>query len=210
MQFILPPRERLKPNNAKDPLPHYFRPLLGHLYRQRLQIGLDLLPTTCNHILEVGVGSGILVPTLTAAYPNYTGVDLELASGLDTLVNPECAATFRTLDLLDPKAMENASFDAIACFSVLEHVQDSEGAARTLARLLKKGGTLVAGYPMVNPMMIAAFLTIGFSRIDDDHVSPPAKIHAALARHLTPVARVSIPPHLSIRASLYQCSAWTH
>jgi 2-polyprenyl-3-methyl-5-hydroxy-6-metoxy-1,4-benzoquinol methylase len=210
VRFILPPREHIHANNEKDPLPYYYKPLLGPLYRQRLQIGLDMFPRSCEHILEIGVGSGILIPTLTAHCKAYTGVDLELAAGLQSLVNPKCSATFQTLDLLDPKAFENKSFDVIACFSVLEHIEDSDAAARSLARLLSRGGTLITGYPMVNRLMNAAFTAIAYHKIENDHVSTPAKIHAALARHLTLTQRVSIPRWMPISTALYQCSAWTH
>ena len=67
-------------------------------------------------------------------------------------------------------------YDAVVCFSVLEHIADSAGAARGLARVLAPGGTLVCGYPMVSALMTRAFSLIGFKGIDDHHVSPPAKI----------------------------------
>jgi len=210
MRFILPQRERIHANNHKDPLPYYYKPFLGGLYQDRLQIGLDLFPSPCDNILEIGVGSGILIPTLTAHHKYYTGVDLELAKGLESLVNPGCMANFQTMDLLDPRALGDRTFDAIACFSVLEHIEDSDGAARNLARLLSKGGTLVTGYPMVNRLMHAAFSAIAYHSIEDDHVSTPAKIHAALAKHLKLVNRAAIPRWSTITTALYQCSAWTH
>ena len=59
---------------------------------------------------------------------------------------------------------------------MLEHIADSRGAARGLARSLAPGGTLVCGYPMVSGLMSRAFTMIGYKNIDDDHVSAPAKI----------------------------------
>ena len=46
MKLALPAAGRLKPNNEHDPLPYYYRPLLGWLYRKRLQMGLDLVLRT--------------------------------------------------------------------------------------------------------------------------------------------------------------------
>jgi SAM-dependent methyltransferase len=189
-------------------------------------MGLDLLPAGGRRVLEIGVGSGVLVPTLTRHFPAYVGTDLELAPGLASLVAPGCDARFETADLLAWKDASRAatspevlaspspslapeSFDAIVCFSVLEHIADAAGAARGLARLLARGGTLVTGYPMVSPLMSRLFSLIGFSGIDDHHVSPPARIHAALARELSLRARVAFPPLAPIPAALYQCSAWT-
>jgi SAM-dependent methyltransferase len=209
IRFELPPPGTLTPNNADDPLPYYYHPWVGWLYRHRLQMGLDFLPERGQRVLEVGVGSGVLVPTLTRHFASYTGTDLTLAPDLPRLVTPGCEAEFRRADLLRDGDLPDAHFDAIVCFSVLEHIADAGGAARSLARALAPGGTLVTGYPMVNPLMTRAFAAIGFRTIDDHHVSPPARIAAALGRVLTPVARAAFPPRAPIAAALYQCTAWT-
>ncbi|HTA21527.1 MAG TPA: class I SAM-dependent methyltransferase, partial [Polyangia bacterium] len=146
----------LRPNDAHDPLPYYYHPWVGWLYRHRLQMGLDLLPSGGRRVLEIGVGSGVLVPTLTARYPEYTGTDLTLAPGLAAHVAPGCQATFRQADLLRDGDLPADHYDAIVCFSVLEHIRDADGAARGLARALAPGGTLVTGYPMVSRLMTRA------------------------------------------------------
>jgi len=208
VRLQLPPEGVLQPNDADDPLPYYYNRWVGWLYRLRLQMGLDLLPAGGDRVLEVGVGSGVLVPTLTGRYRAYTGTDLTLAPGLEALVAPGCRAEFRRADLLADD-LPAAGFDAIVCFSVLEHIADSRAAARGLARALAPGGTLVCGYPMVSALMTRAFSLIGYKGIDNHHVSPPAKIAAALAEVLTPVTRVAFPPAAPVPAALYQCSAWT-
>src|SRR4051794_34390054 len=212
IRLELPSRGVLKPNDADDPLPYYYHPWVGWLYRHRLQMGLDFLPDVPGRrgrVLEVGVGSGVLVPTLTRHYAEYTGTDLTLAPGLDALVAPGCRADFRSADLLRDDDLPAGHYDAIVCFSVLEHIGDADGAARGLARALAPGGTLVTGYPMVNRLMTRAFAAIGFDSIDDHHVSPPVRIAAALAGVLRPVRRVAFPPGAPVPAALYQCSAWT-
>jgi SAM-dependent methyltransferase len=209
LRFDLPPQGRLRPNNDADPLPYYYRPGVGWLFRHRLQMGLDLLPPGGRRMLEVGVGSGILVPTLTAAYPEYLGTDLVLAPGLNELVAPGCSARFQQVDLLAADALPAAQFDRVVCFSVLEHIADTEGSARALARALAPGGTLVTGYPMVSPMMTQAFKAIGYHRIDDDHVSTPARIAGALKRWLRPIRRAAFPPGTPVSLALYQCTSWT-
>jgi 2-polyprenyl-3-methyl-5-hydroxy-6-metoxy-1,4-benzoquinol methylase len=210
MKLVLPPPGTLQPNNRHDPLPYYYRPLTGRLFRLRLQLGLDLLPAAGQRVLEVGVGSGVLVPTLTAHFPSYTGTDLELAGGLEALVAPGCQATFVTADLLAPASLPAAAFDAVVCLSVLEHIADSDGAARALAATLAPGGTLVAGYPMVNRLMSGCFRAIGFPDIEAHHVTSPAAIDRSLRRVLRPVARRAIPPGAPVGWALYQCTSWRH
>jgi SAM-dependent methyltransferase len=209
MRLELPPRGVLRPNTDVDPLPYYYNPWIGWLFRHRLQMGLDLLPDTGSRVLEIGVGSGVLVPTLTKRYAEYTGTDLTLAGGLEALVAPGCRAEFRRADLLADADLPEGHYDAVVCFSVLEHIDDSRGAARGLARALAPGGTLVTGYPMVSRLMTLAFDRVGFRGIDDHHVSPPAKIAAALAEVLTPLRRVAFPPAAPVPAALYQCASWT-
>lgn len=208
VRLALPAKGVLSPNDANDPLPYYYHPLVGWLYRHRLQMGLNMLPGHGRRILEVGVGSGVLVPTLTARYPEYTGTDLTLATGLDKLVAAGCRAEFRRADLLSPGDLPAAHFDAIVCFSVLEHIADADGAAQSLAGALAPGGTLVTGYPMVSRLMTRAFELIGFRGIDDHHVSPPRRIAAALAKVLRPVRRAAFPPAAPVDAALYQCTSW--
>jgi len=210
MRLALPPKGALVPNDENDPLPYYYRPLTGWLYRKRLTMALALLPprTSKQHVLEVGVGSGILVPTLSAAFATYTGTDLVLAQGLDRLVAPTCSARFLEADLLSPSSLPAASFDCIVCLSVLEHIADADAAATALARALTKGGTLVVGYPMVNRMMTRLFQLIGFGNIDDHHVTAPKTIHQALRRVLRPVARKALPAFAPVSMALYQCAAW--
>ena len=209
MKFRVPPSSALVPNSEFDPLPYYYRPVVGQLYRHRLRMGLGLVPSGGRRVLEIGVGSGILVPSLTAGFPEYVGTDLLLAPGLDSLVAPGCHATFQVADLLDPNALPAGTFDVVVCLSVLEHIADPEAAARCLVRALAPGGTLVAGYPMVNRFMATCFRTLGFGKIEDHHVTTPAQITAALGRLLRPVGRVSLPMFAPQSLSLYECSSWT-
>jgi 2-polyprenyl-3-methyl-5-hydroxy-6-metoxy-1,4-benzoquinol methylase len=209
MKFRVPPSSALVPNSEFDPLPYYYRPVVGQLYRHRLRMGLGLVPSGGRRVLEIGVGSGILVPSLTAGFPEYVGTDLLLAPGLDSLVSPGCHATFLVADLLDPNALPAGAFDVVVCLSVLEHIADPEAAARCLVRALAPGGTLVAGYPMVNRFMATCFRTLGFGRIEDHHLTTPAQITAALGKHVRPAGRVSLPMFAPQSLSLYECTSWT-
>jgi SAM-dependent methyltransferase len=209
IRFELPPPGTLTANDRDDPLPYYYHPWVGWLYRHRLQMGLDFMPDRGGRVLEVGVGSGVLVPTLTRRFAEYTGTDLTLAPDLDRLVAPGCRAEFRRADLLRDGDLPAGHFDAIVCFSVLEHIADADGAARSLAAALAPGGLLVTGYPMVSRLMTRAFGLIGYDRIDDHHVSPPARIAAALGGVLQSVRRAAFPPGAPVAAALYQCTAWT-
>ena len=208
MKLVLPPKGTLKPNDEYDPLPYYYHPAVGWLFRRRLTMALGLIPTGGRSILEVGVGSGILVPTLSSCFAEYRGSDLVLPEGLDRLVAANCHAEFVKADLLDESTLPAEAHDVVVCLSVLEHIADAERAAAALARTLVRGGTLVTGYPMVNGLMANLFRMIGFGTIENHHVTAPATIHKALGKVLKLEGRVSLPPLASVPASLYQCTAW--
>jgi len=130
VRFEPPPPGTLQPNNENDPLPFYYQPWVGWLYRWRLQMGLDLLPAKGQRVLEVGVGSGVLGGTLTRRYSFYARTDLELAPGLEQLMAEQCSANFQVVDLLRGDDLPTEAFDVIVCFSVLEHIRDLARAAR--------------------------------------------------------------------------------
>jgi 2-polyprenyl-3-methyl-5-hydroxy-6-metoxy-1,4-benzoquinol methylase len=208
MKLVLPPQGTLKPNDEYDPLPYYYHPVVGWLFRQRLSMALGLVPNGGRSILEVGVGSGILVPTLSACFAEYRGSDLVLPEGLERLVASTCHAEFIKADLLDESTLPADAHDVVICLSVLEHIADAERAAAALARTLAPGGTLIAGYPMVNGLMAGLFRMIGFGTIENHHVTAPATIHKALGKLLRLDQRVSLPPLAPVSAALYQCTAW--
>jgi hypothetical protein len=61
---------------------------------------------------------------------------------------------------------------------------------------------------MVSAFMTRAFAAIGYPNIDEDHVSPPRRIAAALTKHLRPQARRAFPPMAPVDLALYQCTSW--
>jgi 2-polyprenyl-3-methyl-5-hydroxy-6-metoxy-1,4-benzoquinol methylase len=207
-QFKLPDAGCLHPNDTRDPLRYYYLPIIGCVYRHRLKMALSLVPKGGKSVLEVGIGSGILVPTLTAGFSRYHGIDLKLAAGLDNLVQPGCLASFHEGDVLDRESLPNERFDVVLCLSVLEHISELEGAVHNLTKMLAPGGTLVAGYPMVNQAMSYAFRLIGYPNIEADHISRPRRIESALSRFLQPINRIAFPPGTSVDFSLYRCTAW--
>ena len=175
MRFVLPPRGLLSPNNAVDPLRYYYHPLVGWLFRQRLQVGLDLVPTHCRRLLEIGYGSGLLLPTLAQGTDELYGVDREpTPPGLrQRLAQLGCRP--QELVTADVTAMPfpDGHFDGVVAFSIFEHLRQAEllAAGSEIARTLVPGGFLLIGCPAVHPLMNAAFAAIGFRGIEDHHVS---------------------------------------
>jgi SAM-dependent methyltransferase len=193
LQLNLPPVGALAPNNDVDPLPYYYKPLVGRIFAARLNSGLMLLQGHFRRLLEVGYGSGLLMPTLASVTDELYGIDLEaeppgLRARLTTLnVRP------RELVQADVQRMPFADrfFDGVVAFSIFEHLTGAQlpPALAEVARVLEPGGRLLVGCPAVHKLMNAAFSAIGFSNIEDHHFSTigdvvhAAKPHFNIARH---------------------------
>lgn len=98
-----------------------------------------------DHILDVGTGTGVLIPHLLAYLDDHghiTAVDvsekmLEVAESKYSGIN----ITYRLGDVLEMPMDEK--FDVIICFSVFPHFKENKlKAIGTLSQLLKDGGKL--------------------------------------------------------------------
>src|SRR4030066_1959318 len=76
LKFKLFPEGTFRCSSADDPLPYYYKPLIGALYRYRIEQGLSLLSPPYENVLEFGFGSGLLLPTLAAISDNIYGIDI--------------------------------------------------------------------------------------------------------------------------------------
>ncbi len=193
----LPPAGALAPNNDADPLPYYYRPLIGRVFAARLNSGLRLLDGRFARLLEIGYGSGVLMPTLASVCDELYGLDLVpeppgLRGRLERLgVRP------RALVQANAQAMPFADgfFDAVVAFSIFEHLRGTElgPALAEAARVLRPGGTLLVGCPAVHKIMNAAFSSIGFSNIEEHHFSTIADVVRAAAPHFARVRHAALP-----------------
>ena len=126
----LPDRKNIFATNLEDPLKYYYLPILGSLFRKRLEVGLRLLGTgKFSRILEIGYGSGILFPELQRRSSLIVGVDTHHHPELvrEMMRREGIDAVLGIGDILHLSFIDG-SFDALVCLSVLEHVADLEQA----------------------------------------------------------------------------------
>lgn len=200
LRLRLPPRGALAPNNAVDPLPYYYKPLVGRIFAARLNIGLRLLDGHFPRLLEIGYGSGLLMPTLAGACDELYGVDLEREP-------PELRARLARLGVA-PRALVQADvqalpfadghFAAVVAFSIFEHLRGAQlaPALAEAARVLAPRGQLLIGCPAVHKAMNAAFSAIGFANIEAHHFSGIADVVAAARPHFTLMRHAALPAPL--------------
>ncbi|UCG47715.1 MAG: class I SAM-dependent methyltransferase [Phycisphaerales bacterium] len=149
--------------NRDDPLRFYFWPLIGRLYRRRIELCLREC-TGGRRILEVGFGSGVTFLNLSESYGEIHGLDLTApveevaavfaARGIDTHLQ-----TGNVLSM----PYDDDYFDTVLLISILEHLKPSEQtpAFREIRRVLKPGGQVVYGVPIERGLMVFMFRLLG-------------------------------------------------
>ena len=175
--------EGLPKTGETDPIEYYRRPLVGVLFRKRINLGLAMLPERrFASALEVGYGAGAVLLALAPATGRLCGLDLDTDPGPATrLLASRGHSAELTRGSVYEMPYETASFELAASFSMFEHLDEYERGLREVARVVRPGGLFLLGMPAVNKMMEALFLAIGFRGIDHHHVTTPENVRAKLS-----------------------------
>ena len=168
-------------NGPTDPIDYYTRPLIGRVFRARINRGLRLLPQRrFSRVLELGYGAGAVLLSLAPSVDELHGLDLDadprLVSAL--LEARGRKATLRQGSVYE-LPYEDESFDLVVSFSMFEHLHEYQKGLAEVARVLRPQGLFLLGMPAVNKLMEAAFLAIGFKGINDHHVTTPRQVRSA-------------------------------
>ena len=168
-------------NGPTDPIEYYRKPLVGRIFRERINRGLRLLPERrFSRALELGYGSGAVLLSLAPGVDELHGLDLDAdpAIASSILASRGMSATLRQGSVYE-LPYETGSFDLAVSFSMFEHLHEYAKGLREVQRVLKPGGLFLLGMPAVNRLMEAGFLAIGFKGINDHHVTTPAQVERA-------------------------------
>ena len=123
------------PNSEFKPL-HEITPL-------RLDYIDNLLKLQQKQVLDVGCGGGILSESMAARGAIVTGIDLAekpLKVAELHLLESGQQVTYRKISAEDLARERPASFDAVTCMDMLEHVPDPAATVAACAALVKPGG----------------------------------------------------------------------
>lgn len=102
------------------------------------------------HMLDAGYGTGIYSFTLAPKMKKVTSVDLDSSKlSYVSSVNPYPWITFMQGNLNKLNFASN-TFDLVVCSEVLEHIKTDGQAFSELARVLKKGGSLLITVPHIS------------------------------------------------------------
>lgn len=198
------PQGTFEKANNDDPLLYYYRPLIGLLYKYRIEQGLSLLSPPYENILEFGYGSGLLLPTLAEISPKIYGVDIFSDPSIvgKCLEKINIKANLYHDDLLRISFPPDF-FDLIVAFSVFEHIYDCRSIIEELHRILKPGGVLLVGMPRVDKTMTKLFALIRYKGIEQHHVTDDQKFLDACRGLFFLHRQKHVFPFLPARTGIY-------
>ena len=167
MSLVLPDRALLSKTNDEDPLEFYYKPLVGWIYRRRLELALALLGEgPFASLVEVGYGSGILFPELCRRATRVVAIDThEQVESVSRMVEKSgLQAELHVGSILELPWTEE-KFDALVCLSVLEHMDERTlpQAVAEIRRVVAPGGVAVLGFPVRNLITDTFFRLAGFN-----------------------------------------------
>lgn len=114
---------------------------VGPVHFQSLESELEpVVGYLRGHLLDAGCGTRDIGP-----YLRRRGVDRV------TRYDEAASATGTVAGALEAMPFAGATFDAVLCNAVLEHVGDAEAATRELARVVAPGGHVVVAVPFLQP-----------------------------------------------------------
>jgi ubiquinone/menaquinone biosynthesis C-methylase UbiE len=110
-------------------------------------------------ILDVGTGTGVLIPFLLEAVgPTGHVTAVDYAQKMVEICNvkyagvPNVSVAVQRVENLD---FPSESFDAVTCFGLFPHLESKEAALAQLNRVLKTGGKLIIAHALSSTEIIA-------------------------------------------------------
>jgi len=181
----------LASTGPSDPIHYYSHRLVGPLYRERINMGLGLLPARAfRKGLEVGYGAGAVQLVLAPHVDELHGLDLDAdAAKVTALLAGRGYKSQLVRGSLYELPYADQTFDLVVCFSVFEHLTDPLKGLREVARVLTNDGSFLLGMPAVNRVMEFAFKALGVKDINDLHITPPRAVAALFSSAGLRVAR---------------------
>jgi SAM-dependent methyltransferase len=173
--------EGLPKTGPTDPIEFYRRPLVGRIFRHRINMGLGMLgDRRYARGLEVGYGAGAVLLTIAPQVGELYGIDLDAKpEPVHALLGSRGLRAQLAQGSVYELPYPDAHFDLVVCFSVFEHLSEYPRALAEVARVLSPGGQFLLGMPSVNRMMEVGFRLIGFKGIEDHHITTPAQVSRA-------------------------------
>ncbi len=192
--------------NRHDPIRFYRLPIIGGLYRRRVELCL----AECRggeRVLEVGFGSGVTFLNLHDWYTEIHGLDLtaQVQQVAAVFLAHQIHLDLRNGDVLQMPYAANY-FDTVLLISILEHLRPAQQlpAFQEISRVLKPGGQVIYGVPIERPLMVFMFRLLG-TDIRAEHFSTESDVLLAARKILN---CVKVQRLYSFLGPVYEVGHW--
>jgi 2-polyprenyl-3-methyl-5-hydroxy-6-metoxy-1,4-benzoquinol methylase len=132
-------------------------------FRARIDMALQMIPGSAQHVLDFGCGLGAASKLLAAAGHRVVGDDIS-APAIQHAQTAVPAGTFITIDSETHIPLPDASFDVCLCTEVIEHLFDVQGFLGETHRLLVHDGLLLVTAPYHGWVKNLFIVTFRFER----------------------------------------------
>lgn len=184
-KIYLPNKNNIYKTGDEDPVFFHYAPVVSIIYRKRLQNTIAMLgDDRHNNLLEIGYGSGLLLPELNKRCKRLYGVDIhnEMDLVYKMLEKEGVNAELSSGSILK-LPYEDGAFDAVVSVSVLEHISELDSAIGEIKRVMRNKGILVLSFPVKNKITDLFYKLVGFSP-SVIHPSGHREIEDAVGRQL--------------------------
>jgi SAM-dependent methyltransferase len=192
---LLPPDVLVKTGDV-DHADWNYRPVLGRIMRLRFKLVAALLDgEDCGRLLEIGYGSGVLMPELSRRSAELFGLDVH---AMPREVSVALARRDIKAGLFTGSAtampFADEFFDCVVAVSALEFVDDLDAACVEIRRVLKPGGSLVVVTPGFSPLADFGLKVLTGKNAKDDFGERRRRMIPTLKKHFKVERQLSAPP----------------
>lgn len=192
--IYLPKRHNVYKTGDEDPIFYHYFPVVGAVYRRRLENTLIMLGDKYyDDLLEIGYGSGLLLPELKKRCMNLHALDIhnEMTSVYKMLEHEKIKAKLKSGSILE-LPYPNESFNAVVSVSVLEHIADLDQAVSEIKRVMRRGGVAVLSFPVKNKITNLFYRVVGYNA-SVIHPSGHREIENAVGKQLQIADKLLFP-----------------
>lgn len=201
----IPNRSHVTMTGETDPIRYHYQPIIRYFMNKRLMMGAELLGgRRFRRLLDAGYGGGVFLPELASRADALYGIDLHPhVEAVQRMAVLEGVQVELRQGSICQTGFPDAFFDGVVSISVLEFVDDLDGAVDELARITAPGGTLVLGFPGENALTTAGYR---LARTPDPrrvHRATYEDIFRAANRRFTQRRMVKFPAFAPDRLALF-------
>jgi len=188
-------KECLIKTGPRDEAIWNYRPLLGPIIRLRYKLLISLLQKECFHrILEIGYGSGVILPTLALHCREVFGIDVHsFERDVDAVLSRNGIAAKLFRSRAEEMPFDDDFFDCVVAVSVLEFIEDLNKALLEIKRVLMPNAVFIAVTPGYSPVLDFGLKLLTNRKAKDEYQNRRELVIPTLMQHFFLQKKLTVP-----------------